>query len=308
MSSFLVQSKLKLEEVSSGKVAVVGVGGAGERLVSAMKESLPACIGLVDGSELQNHTDGFPERIRHAEVVIVIAAMAGRSGGNAGPAVARQVRNQGAIVLGVPLMPLDFEPVSRHIAAFDALTRFTASCDTMFDIPSAEAEVTTLHDALASVRSHVTEFVQTVAALSDTSFDPGGVSLDELRELVATGNEVGLVSVSTSGSSASRRLAMRCSNLLARESRLSEAIVIIESGQPLTIAKIRDVQVELASHFAPGSEPGLKVRVNRSLSHRDVRLSALISKSSMSRPVQESALVLPALERSRMERSLALVN
>lgn len=77
--------------------------------------------------------------LRGAEVVLVVAGLAGGTGGGAGPEVARLARANGALVLGCGIRPFPFEAGLRRLAGSEAAEALVGASDTAFLVDNAQA-------------------------------------------------------------------------------------------------------------------------------------------------------------------------
>jgi len=111
--------RLMLAAVTRG----LGTGGDGRLGLAAARDAEARLGSLIGG----------------AEVVLVVAGLAGGTGGGAAPEVARVARRLGALTLGFGILPFAFEGRARAAAAGQARQAFAAACDTLVLLDNARA-------------------------------------------------------------------------------------------------------------------------------------------------------------------------
>ena len=77
--------------------------------------------------------------LRGADLVFVVAGLAGGTGGGAGPEVARFARREGAVVVGCGIWPFGFETPRRQRAAATAGKALAAGCDAWLRLDNRRA-------------------------------------------------------------------------------------------------------------------------------------------------------------------------
>lgn len=185
------------------KIKVLGVGGAGCNAVThlareslagvslaalntdaAALATLPPIQRVVLGaqSSLGLGTGGDPERGRAAaeedaaairllcvgtDVVILIAGLGGGTGTGASPVIARIAQDCKALVLGIVLMPFEFEGAARQNQAAAGLQELKTQADAVICLPNHKLlklvdEKTPFADGLARMNGFVAEAVRSV--------------------------------------------------------------------------------------------------------------------------------------------------
>jgi len=105
---------LAAQVLLSGATRGLGTGGDADR----------GRIAAEAGAEKVLAACGSPD------VVLLVAGLAGGTGGGAAPVLARRLREAGAVVLGFGIMPFCFESRSRAAAADRGLAALREACDT----------------------------------------------------------------------------------------------------------------------------------------------------------------------------------
>jgi len=161
---------------AAGRLVVVGVGGAGVNAVAhladhglggvrlvAMDTSAQslaraaaarrvllggAARGLGTGGRsatglaaARAALDAIREAVAGADVALVVAGLAGGTGGGAAPEVARAARSEGVVAMGFGIEPFAFENGARRRAADAARSALAAACDATVCLETARAEV-----------------------------------------------------------------------------------------------------------------------------------------------------------------------
>lgn len=155
-------------------MAVIGVGGAGVNTVTRLRDvGLPGVrLVAVDASaQALARAGGMPAvlldaprrawgtggdmgvgaalarsarasvraAVAGADLVYVVAGLAGGTGGGAGPEVARIARDAGAVTVGFGIQPFPFEARRHAEAAAGAWETFRAACDTSVSLENRRA-------------------------------------------------------------------------------------------------------------------------------------------------------------------------
>ena len=198
------------------KISVVGVGGAGGNAVNNMitshlegvefvacntdAQALAACLterriqlgatithGLgagarpeVGGASAEEALDEILDHLQGSNMVFITAGMGGGTGTGAAPVIARAVREQGILTVGVVTKPFHFEGAHRMRLAESGLTELQQHVDTLIVIPNQNLfrlanEQTTFADAfrLADQVLHMG-----VRGVTDLMVMPGLINLD----------------------------------------------------------------------------------------------------------------------------------
>ncbi len=142
----------------------VGAGGApetGERAAEASRHHIASLL-------------------RGGDLVFVIAGLGGGTGTGASPVVARVAREQGALTVGMAMLPFAFEGVRRRQIAYAGLARMAQAVDALIVIPNDRLiqvanQGQTLNAAFvqanAALRQAITGIVEIVAV-------PGLINVD----------------------------------------------------------------------------------------------------------------------------------
>ena len=172
---FIIQNALKKEQtmpkekIGKAKITVIGVGGAGNNMVSWLHQKGITGAEIAALNTDQQHLDiissdhkyliganttkglgcgGFPKRgeeaakdsqsyikdlVKDNDMVFVCAGMGGGTGTGAAPVVAKIAKDAGAIVIGTVTMPFNIERARIDKAEF-GLAQLRASCNTVIVI------------------------------------------------------------------------------------------------------------------------------------------------------------------------------
>ena len=158
--------------ISSAKIKVVGVGGAGNNAVNRMidekitgveficintdKQQLRTCKtdniiaigekltkGLGAGARpeigekaAEENIDEITEAIRDADMVFVTCGMGGGTGTGAAPVVAHAAKSMGILTVGIVTKPFSFEGQRRMENAMAGIARLKDQVDTLIVIPN----------------------------------------------------------------------------------------------------------------------------------------------------------------------------
>jgi cell division protein FtsZ len=207
-------------------VTVVGVGGAGVNAVVRLRDVAPPGVRLVAADtsaqtlaraaglsrvQLGEGGRGFgtggdtrigaaatvaAERelgmaILGADVVFIVAGMAGGTGGGAAPEVGRIARASGALAVGFGVLPWGFESGARRRRADAAWDALTGACDTVVPLDNARAAAVAGARVSVDVALRVADDIvrQAVQGLCDLTAREGwiGVDLAHVRRVIAGG-------------------------------------------------------------------------------------------------------------------------
>ena len=157
-----------LSEVTLPRIAVVGIGGAGNNTLNRIGHIHGDAVHLIalntDAQALQQtHADEhlclgeglgaggtveigeraaeasrhhIAELLRRYDLVFVLAGMGGGTGTGAAPVVARIARELGALVIGIVTLPFSFEGTPRRQAAQTGLAYINRAVDALITIPN----------------------------------------------------------------------------------------------------------------------------------------------------------------------------
>ncbi len=168
------------QKISSGesegnpmvRVRIVGIGGAGNNMITRLKLEQQSNIhlaaintdsqaianssisekiiigqkvtrGIGAGGEIElgrRAAEADRELIRELfegmDLVFLVAALGGGTGSGAGPVVAKIADESGALVIAFVCLPFTFEGARRQKQAENSLTAFRASCDAVIPLPN----------------------------------------------------------------------------------------------------------------------------------------------------------------------------
>jgi cell division protein FtsZ len=278
-------------------LTVVGVGGAGVNAVSRLLDlALPGVRALAVDTSVQTlarvptaarlplvgvtrglGTGGEPrlgaaaalaaERqllpaFAEASVVLVVAGLAGGTGGGAGPEVARLCRQAGALTLGFGIRPFAFESRQRQRAARRAALGLARACDTSVLLDN-EASLALAGGRLGlDVALRVADDLvrQAVHGLGGLLAGRGWIKVDlaHVRRLLADGGGACL-SVGLGGGDAPAQAAMAAAlaSPLADMGALARAravLVHITGGRDLAIADTAEAVASLRRRLPERTE------------------------------------------------------
>jgi len=205
-----------VEESTSAKIKVFGVGGAGGNAVNNMiaaglkgvdfkaantdkqaldfnsaldKLQLGANLthGLGAGADSEIGALAAEESIEEiraatqdADMIFITAGMGGGTGTGASPIIARESRNNGALTVAVVTKPFEFEGEKRIKAALDGIEKLKRQVDTLLIIPNqrlrALGNAETPFLQLMKIADDV--LLYAVKGISDLITIPGFINLD----------------------------------------------------------------------------------------------------------------------------------
>ena len=204
------------EADTSAKIIVIGVGGAGNNAVNRMideniggvefigintdKQALALCKaptliqigekltkGLGAGAQpeigekaAEESMEELSAAVKGADMVFVTCGMGGGTGTGAAPVVAKIVKEQGILTVGVVTKPFKFEAKQRMLNALSGIDRLKDSVDTLIVIPNDKLlEIvdrrTTMPDALKKADEVLQQAVQGITDLINL---PALINLD----------------------------------------------------------------------------------------------------------------------------------
>jgi cell division protein FtsZ len=132
----------------------LGTGGDAERGRAAAEEDAAAIRALCEG----------------ANVIILVAGLGGGTGTGSAPVIARIARNCNALVLGIALMPFDFEGARRQSQAAAGLQELKAEADAVICLSNQKLfklvhPNTPFAEGLAKMNEFVAEAVRSIWSL-----------------------------------------------------------------------------------------------------------------------------------------------
>ena len=204
------------ETDTSAKIIVIGVGGAGNNAVNRMideniggvefigvntdKQALQLCKaptliqigekltkGLGAGAQpeigekaAEESAEELSAAVKGADMVFVTCGMGGGTGTGAAPVVAKIVKEQGILTVGVVTKPFKFEAKKRMINAVSGIEKLKESVDTLIVIPNDKLlEIvdrrTSMPDALKKADEVLQQAVQGITDLINL---PALINLD----------------------------------------------------------------------------------------------------------------------------------
>ena len=272
----------------------LGSGGDSRRAAQAAEACSQKIMSMLDG----------------ASIVVVVAGLAGGTGGGAAPVIARLAREAGAVTLGFGLMPFEFEPVVRSAAAADARRMLRGACHTTVSLENSRAVLLAGHalpleSALRVADDAVRQAVDGLGAL----VGPGGwIDVDVSRALevlrspgegcVALGSarfEVGSEGSDDGGRPVREALAMALDSPLGGMcglSRAGAAMLQVSAGPELAVADVADAAEAVKRRLPLGAE--LFVGASSQPALRGVARVMLLGAGIESRFETETGLVTAA--------------
>jgi cell division protein FtsZ len=277
------------------RVAVVGVGGAGVNAVSRLADvgvpdvrlvavdtsaqTLQRAAGttrvMLRGAARGLGTGGrqalgaaaaaeaeseLAEALAGADLVFVVAGLAGGTGGGAAPAIARLARASGASTIGLAILPFAFEAKVRREAAAKARTALVGACDALVLLDNARAARLAGDAVPLDVALRVADDVlrQAVQGLSDLIGGRGwiGVDFSHVQAVLAdTGYGCLALGVARGDNPARSALEAALASPLADMRALERArgvLVQVTGGEDLGVRDVADAIERLRTRLAPG--------------------------------------------------------
>ncbi len=231
------------------------------------------------------HERLIAEALDHSDVVLVVAGMAGGTGGGAAPEVARLARLSGAATLSFGLMPFAWEGRRRQSLATEAAKRLEVMSDTF--VPVVNDRTVALTGRLVpmdvALRVGDDSIRQAVQGVSELLGDRAWLPVDRaaLHSLLTQGGR-GCVAVGIGrGSAAGRRAveAVLSSPLIepAAWRQARAAIVRVSGGPELTVADVAEIVGRLRSALAPDCELVVGAGLDAAL-RRAVGLTVIVTQ------------------------------
>lgn len=151
----LAQSTIAQQRVLGAQTTRgLGAGGDPERGRAAAEEDAAALRSLCEG----------------ADIVVLVAGLGGGTGAGASPVIARIARDCKALVLGIVLMPFEFEGTSRQKQAAAGLQALKAEADAVICLPNQKLlklvdAAKPFAEGLAKMNDFVAEAVRSIWTL-----------------------------------------------------------------------------------------------------------------------------------------------
>lgn len=220
-----------------------------------------------------------------ATCVAMIAGMTGGTGPGAAPVIADAIRSSGTLVIGVPIAPLEFEPVCTHLAAADAQDRLISACDGIYEIgkrgrsgpagslgPSGIA----LHDLFTSDRNEIATFVSAIATVANSETDRCDANSGDLMSIIHNGCLMVFGTGTGIGHKGAAEATQKCLDEAFSDSarEIDRALVLVESGPDIPVSHIATVTSLVESRIGANTELHTAVRRSRLLGS-NVRVSIL---------------------------------
>ncbi len=254
-----------------------GSGGDAGKVAAAVEEQSASIADLVSG----------------AECVVVLAGLAGGTGAGAAPAIADIASKTGALVVALPVMPFDFEPIGTHLMAADAFDSLRKASDSVLEIPQPDPSVVNhtgvpLADAFEADRRYAASFVATLAAI--TTAGPGRCDADpgDLRSVLRNGATGIFGSGSGYAHTGATEAARACLEMASagKDSLLNvdRALVVVESGPDLPVSYVATITATMEARLGADAEIHTAVMRSRLLAG-SVRISLIGSRRQLKRPL-----------------------
>jgi cell division protein FtsZ len=269
-------------------MVVVGVGGAGVNAIARLADAGTAGARLVavdssaqtlarvsevdrvlldrvthglgtggDAALAAAAVDAQEEEVAHAlgspDIVVLVAGLAGGTGGGAAPGVASIARRAGPLTVGFGITPFAFEGMRAERRAASARRALAAACNTHVALENRRALSVAGGAVSLDVALRIADDVvrQGVKGLHDMALGRGWIDVDlaSVVERLATGGEGALALGTGRGprpalAAARAALASPLSDpLLLGRSR--SAVVHVSGGEDLAVADVRDAVATL---------------------------------------------------------------
>lgn len=179
------------DEAVDPRITVVGVGGAGGNVVGALydsdlngvetvavntdpagltKTAADVKVLLAPGRDSVEAAEDAAEAVEDTlrdslstDIVFVVAGLGGAAGTGAGPVVAATAKGQGAVTIGIAILPFTLE--GRDARAQGGLDRFRAEADSVIVVDNnslARLDGLTLREAFGLINTMVQTIIQGV--------------------------------------------------------------------------------------------------------------------------------------------------
>lgn len=334
MRTDAMQAALFTEQTGQKPIQVIGVGDAGCRAASEIWRRKIRGVGIIcidtDALSLdrsQSHlsmllgaatmhgfgsggdtravaaasmdrTQAIVEMVSDATCVVVIAGLTGGTGAGAAPVIAEAIRETGVLVIGIPITPLEFEPINTHLAAADSLARLRDACDGVQDIQRRSEERSeqtaghagiALHKMFSSDRDFIATFVAALATVGNSDPAKCDANSGDLRSILRDGASTVFGTGTGFGHTGAAEATQTCLDAafqgFDRFQDLDRALVLIESGPDIPISHIATVTSLIEARI--GTETELHTAVRRSrLLGSNIRVSIIGSLHETKRPGQ----------------------
>ncbi len=196
-----------------------------------------------------------------APAVLVVAGLAGGTGGGAGPEVARQARKLGCFTLGFGIRPFGFEAVGRRAAAGRAEAALRSACDSTVILDNDMALALTGGQVPLDVALRVADDVlrQAVQGLGGLLTGSGWIRVDlaHVEGLLAQAEPCLALGVARGSRPAQAAMAAALASPFtdrAALARATAALVQVTGGPDLSIADTAAAVEWLRQRVPPGCE------------------------------------------------------
>ncbi len=232
-----------------------------------------------------------------AVTAVVIAGLTGGTGTGAVPLIAGALSSTGTQVICLPIMPLEFEPIDRHLAAGDAVKRLREVCDGVLEISrAAQGPVNdtsgtggvALRQVFSADRNFAAAFVRTASSIVNAdpvrcdanSGDLQAVLHDGASAVFGTANGFG----HTGAAEATHACLENALQGTGNPDAMERALVLVESGPDISVSHVATITSLIETRI--GSEVELHPAVRRSrLLGGNVQVSVIGAMREQKRPV-----------------------
>ena len=265
-----------------------GTGGDVSLAERAAKAQINALVGLVSG----------------AECVVILAGMGGGAGSAIAPVVAAAAKLAGAHAVSIVTMPFEFEGNRRGDIARDALAKLKSQSDAVIPLSNdrliaSSGRASTMEDALRSGRRLNSVLVEAVSSVFSESRGYSRITPANVLS-VLSGNAsayagTGEGSGRSAAADAAEEALISPSSIDTCSAEIDRAIVLVESGQDLSLTQVAAAMGTVQAHFGERAELHMGVRERRELGDR-VRVTVFAACSERRRPV--TVTERPAMRRT----------
>jgi len=239
----LSQSEVR-DQYLIGSKRLRGLGSGGDPMVgqAAAEEEAPA----------------LQQFFQNTDLLFIVAGLGGGTGSGAGPVIARQAKEAGALVLAFTLLPFEFEGPRRRQQAHASLQQWKSAADAVVCLANQKIvgmvdENTSVLDAFKITNDLLT---QSVRSLWQMLTRPALISLnfaDVCSALRGRHSETALATAEAQGENRSRELIEKllASPWLAGGHDLAEAealLVSFSGGPDLTMSEVNRLLTEFNRH------------------------------------------------------------
>src|SRR3989344_5210124 len=282
------QSKYENIKVGQANIKVIGVGGAGNNMVSWL----------------------YRKGIQGADMIFICAGMGGGTGTGAGPVIARLGKEMNAIVIGTVTMPLDIEKARVDKAEF-GLQQLRQATDTVIVIDNNRLVQIAGNLPLKQAFAVANELVSTmIKGIVETIAVPSLVNLDYADvKAIMQGGGVSVIGIGESDTEhrVDEAVKRALSNPLldVTYDGATGALIHITGGDDLTLDEVNKVGEIVTKSLDPDAQVIWGARISEDMNNR-LRVMTIITGVNSPYVIGKVDHNKPSSEMRRMSDELGI--